>query len=398
MKHINIPTLILIFSPLILGFAFGLDIYAPVVPYVADIFNTSKFLVQMTLTLFLFFTGIGQLVIGPLSDRFGRRPIFYGSSVAYSMGALLCAFSPTIYILICGRILTSLGACGMLVTSIATVRDIYAGEKSAAILSFFHGVIGIAPLCAPLLGGYLFRYFGWHSVFCFLALLGLIAFLVTHFFIRETHDSIKIKRNILSEYYIIFSDSSFLIYAFIVGAAEGVFFGFFSTSPFLIIEELGVKVEHFGFYFAIFGAVIVVGGFLSGLIVKRLGTKKTLSLGLLLIMLGGLFMLVGHYSVGLSFIAYLLPMSCAVLGAVIVVSTASALALEIFGTLAGAAAAALGAIEFALSALIGSLIMIFPSSSTLPYACAIIIIAFISSILLAAHALAKKSTKAIENS
>src|SRR5690348_968632 len=112
MKKFNTLQLIFIFTPFVFSFAFGLDIYIPVVPQMAEIFNTSPALVQLTLSLFLLVTGVGQLVIGPLADQLGRRPIFYCASLSFSLGSLLCACAPTIYFLIAGRIISSFGACG----------------------------------------------------------------------------------------------------------------------------------------------------------------------------------------------------------------------------------------------------------------------------------------------
>jgi Bcr/CflA subfamily drug resistance transporter len=381
MNKLKIWELIAIFSPFVLSFAFGLDIYVPVVPQMTQVFATSQSLVQLTLSLFLLFTGIGQLVVGPLSDQYGRRPIFFASSSAYIGGALICALAPNIYILIIGRVATSLGACGMLVTSFAVVRDLYSGDTSAKIFSFLHGAIGISPTFAPLIGGYLALFFGWRSVFLFLVFLGVLALFITNKFIQETHEiksRVIVNKNLLNIYRDIFSNYDFLVYAILAGCAEGVFFGFFSTSPFLIIHELGVSSDNFGYYFAIFGSVIGCGGFLSGHIISYWGNKTTMHLGIALMSIGGITMLIWHYIAGLSLVGYLLPMVIACTGAVFLLGSAAAFALEPFSKTAGTAAAALGAVEFGLSALIGSLIMLFPTTSTLSYSWAIIILALIS--------------------
>lgn len=381
MKNFTKFKLVLIFTPFVFSFAFGLDIYIPIVPQMAEIFNTSQALVQLTLSLFLLVTGIGQLFIGPLSDQLGRRRVFYGASILFALGSILCACSPTIYILILGRIMSSLGACGMLVTSFAVIRDLYSGEESAKLYSFLHGAIGISPTFAPLIGGYLSVYFGWPSVFVFLAFVGLVAFTITRVFIQETLEPkarIKLNSKIFERYIQIFSHRDFLIYATLAGFAESVFFGFFSTSPFLIIHELGVSTEEFGYYFAIFGCVIAFGGFLSGYIITYLGNRLTMALGICLMGLGGMGMLSWYYVAGLSLGGFLWPMIIACSGAVFLLGGAAALALEPFGAMAGTAAAAFGALEFGLSAFIGFILMLFPASTTIPYAVAIIILALLS--------------------
>lgn len=381
MKKYSRLKLVLIFTPFVFSFAFGLDIYIPIVPQMAEIFNTSQALVQLTLSLFLLVTGIGQLIIGPLSDQVGRRPIFYGASILFALGSVLCACSPTIYFLILGRISSSLGACGMLVTSFAVVRDLYSGEESAKIYSLLHGAIGISPTFAPIIGGYLSVYWGWPSVFIFLALIGLLSFIITRFFIKESLEQearIKLNRKIFKRYRDIFHNHNFLIYATLAGFAESIFFGFFSSSPFLIIDELGVSTDEFGYYFAIFGCVIAFGGVLSAYIINLLGNKLTLALGIFLMGLGGLSMLSWYYWAGLSLVGFLWPMVIACTGAVFLLGGAAALALEPFGDMAGTAAAAFGALEFGISAFIGFILMLFPASTTVPYACAIILLAFLS--------------------
>lgn len=381
MKKYTTFKLVLIFTPFVFSFAFGLDIYIPIVPQMADIFNASQALVQLTLSLFLFVTGIGQLIIGPLSDQWGRRRIFFGASLLFALGSLICACSPHIYFLLLGRVVSSLGACGMLVTSFAVVRDLYSGNESAKIYSFLHGAIGISPTFAPALGGYLSVYFGWSSVFVFLALIGLLAFIITHIYIKESLEPearVRLDTRILKRYAQIFADPDFLIYAILAGCAESVFFGFFSTSPFLIIHELGVSTDKFGFYFAIFGGVIALGGVLSGYIIESVGNKLTMALGIFLMACGGLSMLSWYFISGLSLVGFLLPMVIACTGSVFLLGGSASLALEPFAFMAGTAAAAFGAIEFCLSALIGFVLMLFPVTNTIPYACAIIILALIS--------------------
>ena len=381
MKNYKIYQLVLILTPFVFSFAFGLDIYIPIVPAMAETFNTSPALIQLTLSLFLFITGAGQLVIGPLSDQFGRKAIFYFSAACYAIGSLICAFSTDITSLIFGRIISAVGACGLLVTSFALVRDLYSSEDSAKIYSFFNGTIGISPTFAPIIGGYLAIYFGWQSIFIFLTLIGLISYAIVHRYIQETHPKEKrVKANlaVFKRYGTIFANPQLLINSIISGCGESVFFCFFSISPFIIIDLHGVPIQEFGYYFAVFGAVIAVGGLTSGWIIEKLGVGATMAIGIVLMILGGVSMLIWHYFYEISLSGFLIPMALACTGSVFLIGGAASRALEPFGRMAGTAAAAFGALEFAIASIVGSLLMLFPTTSAVPYGIFIVVLGAIA--------------------
>lgn len=378
MNRYSQTKLIFIVTPFVFSFAFGLDIYIPIIPQMTKIFDASPALIQLTLSLFMLFTGLGQLFIGPLADRYGRKPLFYASSLCFMLGALGSALSGDIISLIIARVVTSLGACGMLVTAFAVVRDLYSHEESAKMYSLLNGAIGISPTFAPILGGYLYLHFGWQSVFYFLVLIGLLAFCVTKRFIKETlpvHNQVKIDRTVFRRYIDVICHPQFRIYATMSGLAEAVFFCFFSLSPFIIIELHGVPAHQFGYYFASFGAVIALGGLLSSTLIERLGIFPTLKVAIALMFVGGVSMLGFHYMVESSLAGFLLSMVIACMGAMFLVGGATSLSLEPFGAIAGTASAAFGALQFTTSSLIGTLLMLFPTTSTVAYAIFIIILA-----------------------
>lgn len=376
------PTqIILLLTPFVFSFAFGLDIYIPIVPQMTEIFQTTPTMVQLTLSLFLFTTGIGQLFIGPLADRFGRKPIFFASSLCFLLGSLACSFCGHIGWLIAARILSSLGACGMIVASFAVVRDLYSTEQSAKMFSFLQGAVGISPTFAPILGGYLAFFWGWESIFYCLTLIGILSFFITRCFITETQDpkdQAPLNRRIFSRYFEIFTHRQFVVFGTIAGLAEGIFFGFFSISPFIIIDLHGVPSHQFGYYFAVFGSVIALGGFISGKLCEKIGILKSVLLGIFCMFLGGFSMLGCHFLIPESLTGFLLPMAIACLGSMFVLGASASAALEPFGKIAGTASAAFGSLEFGISSLAGSLLMLFPVTSTLPYGIAILLIGGLS--------------------
>lgn len=380
MKNYKTSQLVWILTPFVFSFAFGLDIYIPIVPQMTQIFNTSPTLIQLTLSLFLLFTGVGQLLVGPLSDQFGRKNILYVSSACYALGSVACAFSTEINWLIIARIISSLGACGMLATSFALVRDLYSTEKSAKMYAFLNGAIGISPTFAPIIGGYLSVYFGWRSIFLFLTFIGLFSFFIAQRFIEETHPKekrIKVDGAVFRRYWEICTHRQFIIYTTMTGFAEAIFFCFFSISPFIIIDLHGIATHEFGYYFATFGAVISLGGLASGKLIEKIGLLPTMVIGIVLMFIGGISMLAWSYFLSLSLQGFLIPMTIACTGAMLLVGGSASKALEPFGLIAGTAAAAFGALEFAISATVGSLLMLFPTTTTMPYGTFIVLIALL---------------------
>lgn len=384
MKNYKVYQLVLILAPFVFSFAFGLDIYIPIVPQMTVIFDTNHSLIQLTLSLFLFATGAGQLIIGPLSDQYGRKKIFYLSALFFAIGCLACALSTNIIFLLLSRLLSAFGACGLLVTSFALVRDMYSKEESAKIYSFLEGAIGISPTFAPIIGGYLAVFFGWQSVFIFLACLGMFSFCITKSFIKETHpreNRTPLDRTILRRYKNICKNSQFLSYSIISGLAEGVFFSFFSISPFIIIDLLGYPTENFGFYFAIFGLAVAISGFTSGKVIEKYGLHHTVVIGLSLMLVGGGMMMSWHFIEQLSLAGFLIPTAIACMGAMFLIGVSAAMALEPFGEIPGTASAALGAIEFGVASLTGSILMLFPVTSTLSYGVTILLLTSLSGVI-----------------
>ena len=386
MKNYNQYQILLILTPFVFSFALGLDIYIPIVPEMTEIFKTTPAMIQLTLSLFLFTTGMGQLFIGPLADRFGRKPIFVASSLCFLLGSFACAHCGNIGWLIAARIFSSIGACGMIVASFAVVRDLYSNEQSAKMYSFLQGAVGISPTFAPILGGYLGMYLGWKSVFYCLALVGFFSLLITQIFIRETQDvSHKVSittTGTLRRYFGIFTHRQFLTFSILAGLAEGVFFCFFSISPFIIIGLHKIPSHEFGYYFAVFGLVIALGGFACGKICEKIGILRSIMAGITCMFIGGISMLYCHFFMPDSLSGFLVPMAIACTGSMFVLGASASAALEPFGAMAGTASAAFGSLEFGISSVAGSILMLFPVTSTLPYGVAILILGGLSIVCL----------------
>jgi len=383
-KNYNTSRFIFTLAPFVFSFAFGLDIYIPVVPEMTRVFHTTPALVQLTLSLFLLANGLGQLIVGPLSDQFGRRAILYVASALFAIGSLGCALADNIIFMIIARVVSAVGSCGMLVVAFAIVRDLFSGNESARMFSLLNGAIGISPIFAPIIGGYLALWLGWRSVFLFLVLLGVLGLAITKWAVLETHHHerrVKLNVAIFQRYWQIMTLRTFFCYASITGLSLSIFFCFFSVSPFIIIDILKISIQHFGYCFAVFGMVIAFGSLTAGKIVVHWGLSRTILIGIVLLFIGGAGMLIWYYAAGLSLFGFLIPMVVACTGAAFAVGAGAAGALEPFAKIAGTAAAAFGVFEFGLAAIVGGILMRFPVTSTVSYGICIVIVAVLSLVL-----------------
>ena len=370
-----------ILGPLVFAFAFALDIYIPTIPQLLRIFHTSESHIQLTLSLFLFFSGVGQLLFGPLSDQFGRIRITLLSIVLFLVGTLWCALSVSVFSLIIGRIIEAVGACGTMVCGYAIVRDVFDGVEMAKVYSYLNGFISISPLFAPVIGGYLDEYFGWRSVFIGLLFIGVLCLVMTLGFVKETLPASKrypIHWNTFSHYGEVFKNAQFLAYFLCSAVGICVFFTFFSTSPYILIQLLHVPADHFGFYFGMLGVVLLAGSLIGAKIVEHVGIYKTTLLGALLVLVGGLVMWASYGVFGLTIVGFVLPFAISGLGSALMVGSASAGAMAPFPNRAGVASAALGFGRFGLSAVNGSILMLWRVNSTVPLSINYILLGVIS--------------------
>ena len=371
MKNRSILGTVSILAPFVFSFAFAMDIYIPAVPQMVGIFHTSQLAVQVTLSIFMLIVGIAQLFIGPISDQYGRRKLALLSTSIYLVGSLFCALSPNIDVLIVSRAVQALGGSGMLVVALAIVRDCFSGNDSAKVYSFLNCGLATSPLFAPIIGSYLVVFFNWQAGFVFLTLLGMIILIISWFKIKETlspENRIRVDLTLFGRYWRILRNREFIAYTISASAALSIFFTFFSSSPYIIIKLLHVSQQDFGYYFFIIGLTFFIGSLISGRIVSYFGVFKTVLIGAVIMTLAGMIMLGWYYYVGLTVANYLFPCMLAGIGGALMMGAGAGGAMEPFPDIAGSAAAVLGCIQFLSSALIGTFVMHWHVSSTIPLA------------------------------
>ena len=320
------------------------NILLPSLPQMAVSLKVSSAAVTSAITIFLAVFAVGQLVVGPISDRYGRRwPVLIGFAVFFA-GSVWCGLATDLPSLLVGRVIQAAGACATSVLSRAIARDLFSGPALARAMALIMIAMAAAPGFSPLLGGALDHYFGWRSEFALVAVfagLGALAygtvFGETHHATRTPLDPLAIARNYIG----LIADRRFVVPAATVSLIMGGLFSVFSAAPRVLIEAMHFTPIQLGWFFA--GTVLIVfaAGMLATKLAPRYGLDRSIRGGLFAAATGSIAMLlVSLYSP--SFLPFLGAMSVFLLGMGIVNPLGTAQALSPFGAKAGAASALVG--------------------------------------------------------
>jgi DHA1 family bicyclomycin/chloramphenicol resistance-like MFS transporter len=320
------------------------NILLPSLPQMAASLKVSSAAVTSAITVFLAVFALGQLVVGPISDRYGRRwPVLAGFAVFFA-GSVWCGLANDLPSLLVGRVIQAAGACATSVLSRAIARDLFSGAALGRAMALVMIAMAAAPGFSPLLGGALDHTFGWRSEFAFLGIFAVIGALAYGTVLGETHDSRRIPLNplaIAKNYVGLIADRRFLIPAATVSLIMGGLFAMFSTAPRVLIEGMHFTPIELGLFFA--GTVLIVfaAGMLATKLAPRFGFDRSIQIGLVAAAIGSVaVLLVSIFKP--TFLPFLGAMSVFLLGMGIVNPLGTAQALSPFGEKAGAASALLG--------------------------------------------------------
>lgn len=334
---------------------FTIDLYLPALPTIADQLHTTSSAVQLTLTGTLAGLGAGQLLIGPLSDAFGRRrPLLAGTAV-HVVASLLCVIAPNVATLGAFRVLQGFGAAAASVIAMAVVRDLYDGLRAAKVLSRLILILGASPVLAPTIGGELLRWTDWRGVFVGLAVLGLVITLLAGLGLPETLPAERRLtggvRGTARAYAALLTDRTFVALVITAGLSMSAIFAYVAGSPFVLQEQYGMSEQAFGVVFAV-NAVAIIGASQVNVRLLSFATPAQILVASLAAAVLGSIALVAAAVADVGGVAGLLVPLFVVLGAVgLAGPNAPALALSLHGESAGTAAALLGAVQFGIGAL-----------------------------------------------
>lgn len=349
------------------------DIYAPSIPAISLALNTSIDLVQWSMAIYMFGLSGSQLIYGPLSEGYGRRPILMLGLIIAFLGSIICYFASGIELLIFGRFIQGCGAgaCAALWRSI--FRDVFVGVELAKYGSYLSIFMVFVVPAAPLLGGYLQQYFDWRASFLFLGIYLLFTLLSVFFAFKETglhhHRSRLTKSFILNTYLELVKSRLFMGYSLCVFLTFGAFFSWFAVGPVLLIDILGYSPATFGLmsFIALCGAM-AVGSFLNARLVERFGIYAMLRFGWSLTFLAGLAMLITYHFIGVN--AYVIAGSVSIfyLGSTFIFANTFAGAFAKVGKIAGFAGSVYGAIQIAGGSVLAGLVSYLPDNTQVPLA------------------------------
>lgn len=348
------------------------DLYLPSLPAMVTSFRTDVSTVQLTLSVFVFAFALSQLLYGPLSDRFGRRPVLLGGIATYFVASILCLFAPSIHWLIVGRLLQALGACAGPVVGRAVVRDVYPRDQAARVLSYMASAMALMPAVAPIFGGVMESAVGWQGNFALLALFGAVLLMGTWVLLDETnhHTDAHALRlwKVFGNYSLLLRDRRFIGRVLTLAFGFAGLFSFISGSSFVLIDVLQVDAHMFGFAFGCVVFGYVAGTFLSGRIGQRIGLARMVRFGIMLGIVAGASLAVLAWLGVQSVTAVVLPTSLYFLSVGLVLPNTTAAAIAPYPTMAGSASAMLGFIQMAIGAVAGWLVGALHDGTTIPMA------------------------------
>jgi DHA1 family bicyclomycin/chloramphenicol resistance-like MFS transporter len=353
----------------------SMDMYLPALPEVTDALRSPAATVQLTLTACLAGMALGQLVVGPMSDKWGRRrPLLIGM-IVYVLATAVCAFAPNVELLIAFRLLQGLAGAAGIVIARAVVRDLYDGVEMARFFSTLMLISGVAPVVAPLIGGQVLRLTDWRGVFAVLTVIGVLLTAVVWKWLHETLPADRRHSGGVGEALRtmggLLGDRVFTGYMLAGGLAFAALFAYISASPFVVQEIYGASPQTFSLLFGLNSVGLVVVGQINGkLLIGRVSLDKALGFGLAVITLAAtalLLMTSGVFGeVGLAPIAAGLFVLMSAMG--LAMPNTNAQALMRTPNAAGSASALLGTSSFLVGAVASPLVGIAGEATAVPMA------------------------------
>ncbi|WP_408097319.1 multidrug effflux MFS transporter [Peredibacter sp. HCB2-198] len=363
-------SLILILGSLTALSPFSIDMYLSAFPLMAQYFQTD--VAQVSITLSSYFIGLasGQLFYGPLMDRFGRkRPLIIGLLI-YIFASICCGFANSIETLIVLRFIQAVGGCAASVGAFAMVRDLFEPRESAKILSLLILILGVSPLLAPTVGGYLSIYMGWQSVFAALAIGSSLLLFVVMKFLPESHhaDKSHVLRPlpIIKNYFSIISEPLFSTYALAGAVGFSGLFVYLAASPTIFMEVFKVSEQVYGWIFAFIAMGMVGTSQLNVVLLKKFSNEQILQGALLLLVLTSTIFLICAFNDWYNVYGVVITMFIYLSSIGLSNPNAAALAMAPFAKKAGSAAAMLGFLQMAIGSLASVMVGVLKAQQLAP--------------------------------
>jgi DHA1 family bicyclomycin/chloramphenicol resistance-like MFS transporter len=344
--------------------------YLPSLPAMAAGFRAPATAVELTLTGCVVGLGLGQLIVGPLSDTLGRRRPLLAGMVLYTVFSAACAMAPSVYLLVLFRVLQALGGAAGIVIARAVVRDLFSGRELGRFFSLLMLVIGVAPIVAPLLGGQLIRFTSWRGVFVVLTLVGAMLLIATALGLPETlPEQRRASSSLIATmrtYARLIGDRPFLGTVLAGALGFGALFAYISGSSFVLQNVYGLSAQQFSVAFGANALGIVLLSQLNGrVLLERFAARTLVTAGLVSAFAAGLVASLGVLTgIGLPMVLPALFLLVSSIG--VIAPNATALALGAHPQAAGSASALLGAAQFAVGGIVAPLVGVGGPATAVP--------------------------------
>lgn len=369
------PALIIAFlTGLIATGHISTNIYAPSLPSMVDYFGTDAGSVQMTISIYMAAFAVGQLIYGPLSDRFGRRPVLLGGLIIFVVTTILLIVLPSVYrsidLLIVGRGLQALGACSGPVVARAIMRDMYSREETAKVMAYIALAMGLAPAFAPVLGGYLEEWFDWRASFAAVLVFTLAVF-VAALKMPETNkhreaNAAQRPITLITNYGVLLRSPVYWSFVGVGSLVFGAMFAFQVGAPFAVIEVLGYSPSAYG-WFSVSGiGGYMVGSWVTSRIADRVGVDRMVPLGVTLVMIGAVIFLALGIAGVVNIWSLFGPLAFMAFGMAILFPSTLAGSISVFPQIAGAAAALYGFIQMVTAAVAITVVGLLADGTPMP--------------------------------
>ncbi|CAM4227015.1 Bcr/CflA family multidrug efflux MFS transporter [Lederbergia lenta] len=373
-----------------------IDMYLPSFPTIANEYGTNASLVQFSLTACLLGLGIGQLIIGPMSDVRGRRLPLIIFLTLYFVASIACAFAPNIYLFIVARFTQGFAAAAGIVISRAVVRDVYSGRELTKFFALLMLINNLAPILAPVAGGGILKFTKWNGVFIVLGMIGILLVIIVSSRLKETlPPQDRVPSNIgqtLKNFLSLIKDRQFTGYALTQGFITAGIFAYVSGTPFVYQNIYGVSPQVFSILFGMNGIGIMLGTHLVGRLADVVSETRFLKIGLLMSSLASISLLLVVLFNGPLF-AVVISIFFFVSSIGIISTSSFSLAMDSQAHMAGSAAALLGLLPFILGSISAPLVGVAGESTAVPMG--VIIFSASTLALLSFYGLARKRQKSV---
>jgi MFS transporter, DHA1 family, multidrug resistance protein len=347
------PAMTVLLGALIAVAPLAMDIYLASMPSMTRALSATPEQVQLTLSLYMYAWGAAQIFVGPLTDRFGRRPVLIAGLLVFVAASAVCAASRTIDTLIAARVVQAIGMATVAVVPRAVVRDLYSGERAARMLSLMGVVLGIAPIVAPIIGSHLHVWFGWQANFVLVTVYGAIALGCVVIALPETLQAKNRRATnpafMLGNYLRLLRSGRYVGYLLVAAFASSGLFAFLAGSAFVFVSVIGTGERGFGL---LFGAVMlgnIVGSVAGSRLVARLGIDRMIRYSTWLMLLAGLVVAALAWARIAHPAAIVVPMFGFMIALMTTMPQATAGALTPFPDISGSAASLLLFCQFVLA-------------------------------------------------